>query len=189
MPPVMEALVTEGIRIDGFIAPGHVCAITGSGIFNSLSDKFKLGVVVSGFEPVDILQSILMLVRQLEESRPGVEIQYKRVVRTEGNPVATGLIRKVFEPADDEWRGIGTIKNSGLKLREEFSVSDAVTNIPVKVGKSLPPRGCICGEVLKGVKRPSECRLFGKVCTPLNPVGACMVSGEGACGVYYKHAV
>jgi len=187
MPPVMEALVTEGIRIDGFIAPGHVSAITGSGIYTGLSYNHRLGVVISGFEPVDILQSILMLVRQLENAGPKVEIQYKRVVKPAGNSVALKLIRKVFEPADDEWRGLGVIRKSGLKLRREYSAFDAETTISVKVGKSLLPKGCICGEVLKGLKTPSECKLFAKVCTPMSPVGACMVSGEGACGVYFRH--
>lgn len=187
MPPVMKALVTGGVKINGFIAPGHVTAITGTGMYNELAENFGLGVVVSGFEPVDMMQAILMLVTQIEAGKPKIEIQYQRVVQQEGNPVARQLINMVFELADDSWRGLGTIPASGLKIRREFSSFDAEKMFPLEVPAAPEPKGCICGMILRGLKTPLECRLFGKKCTPADPVGACMVSGEGTCATYYKY--
>lgn len=186
MPPVMEELIHEGIKINGYIAPGHVSAITGSAIYNDIAAKFGLGVVISGFEPADIMQSVYMLVRQFEEHAPKVEIAYKRVVRPDGNMIAKKLLNEVFEPRDEFWRGIGNISRSGLKIRDEFRAYDAEKNFDVPVEISIEPKGCICGEILKGLKSPGDCKLFSKVCHPGHPVGACMVSGEGACAAFYK---
>ena len=187
MPPVMKALVEEGVKIDGFIAPGHVTAITGTSIYNDLAEIYKLGVVVAGFEPVDLMQAIVMLARQMEASAPKVEIQYQRVVQHDGNKIARELLDKIFIPGDDSWRGLGIIPESGLKIREEFSRFDAEKHFNITVPPSSEPKGCICGSILRGLKTPVDCKLFGKSCTPADPVGACMVSGEGTCATYYKY--
>ena len=187
MPPVMKALVEEGVRIDGFIAPGHVSAITGTSIYDDLAAVYRLGVVIAGFEPADIMQAILMLVNQIESDTPKVEIQYQRVVQGEGNKMAQGLLAEVFELKDDRWRGLGIIPKSGLKIREEFSPFDAEKHFSVTVPEPADPKGCICGSILRGLKTPNECNLFAKACTPSEPVGACMVSGEGTCATYYKY--
>ena len=187
MPPVMKALMDEGVKIDGFIAPGHVSAITGTEIYNDLAAVYGMGVVVSGFEPVDMMQAILMLARQFETGKPRVEIQYKRIVHTGGNKIALGLLNHVFEPKDDRWRGLGIIPASGLKIRSEFSAFDAEKVYPITVAEPADPKGCICGSILRGLKTPNDCSLFAKKCTPSDPVGACMVSGEGTCATYYKY--
>ena len=187
MPPAMAELIDEGVKIDGYIAPGHVSTITGVNIYRDISEKYKLGCVISGFEPTDLMQSILMLVLQLENETPGVEIQYKRAVRAEGNIKAQEMLKEVFEYRDDWWRGLGTLKNSGLKIREKYKQFDAERMIRVEVEPTREDKGCICGEVLKGLKKPIECKLFGKACTPDNPVGACMVSNEGACAAFFRY--
>jgi len=187
MPPVMKALVDEGVKIDGFIAPGHVSAITGTAIYNDLALEYGLGVVVSGFEPVDMMQAILMLALQLESGTPKVEIQYKRIVNPEGNKIAQGLLTQVFEQKDDRWRGLGIICNSGLKIRKDFAAFDAEKQYPITVPEPSDPKGCICGSILRGLKTPNDCGLFATTCTPSDPVGACMVSGEGTCATFYKY--
>lgn len=187
MPPVMKALVEEGVRIDGFIAPGHVSAITGTGIFESLASEYGLAVVVAGFEPSDLMRAILMLVLQIESGKLSVEVQYKRVVHKEGNTIAQQLLSDVFVSADDIWRGLGMIPKSGLKISEEFSAFDAEKHFSVQVPESTEPKGCICGQILRGLKTPVDCKLFARRCTPADPVGACMVSGEGTCATYYKY--
>lgn len=187
MPPAMNALIDEGVQIDGYIAPGHVSTITGTSIYNDIPKKYKLGCVIAGFEPVDLLQTIYMLVRQIEEESPRVEIQYKRAVLIEGNRKAQKLVEDVFEACDDWWRGLGVLPLSGLTLRNKFEHMDALKAIPVKVEKTRKDKGCICGQVLKGVKTPADCKLFGRVCTPNDPVGACMVSNEGACHAWYRY--
>ena len=149
--------------------------------------KYRISVVVSGFEPVDLLQSILMLVNMKEEGRYGTEIQYKRAVTKEGNVKARELVNLVFEPSDDAWRGLGVIPQSGLKIRNEFSGFDAALHFNLNIKPVPEPKGCLCGEVLRGMKKPDQCALFGKVCTPVNPIGACMVSGEGACQAWYQY--
>jgi hydrogenase expression/formation protein HypD len=189
MPPVMKALVAEGVKIDGFIAPGHVTAITGTAIYNELAEVCGMGVVVSGFEPVDMMQAILMLTEQIESGTPKVEIQYQRVVHIEGNKIAQKMLNDVFELRDDRWRGLGVIPKSGLGIREELSSFDAEKQFKVEVPESTEPKGCICGQILRGLKTPVDCGLFGKKCTPTDPVGACMVSGEGTCATYYKYRV
>jgi hydrogenase expression/formation protein HypD len=187
MPPAMGALIDEGVKLEGYIGPGHVSTITGSSIYEGLPEKYGLGVVISGFEPVDILQSILMLVKQVEEKSPKVEIQYKRVVKDEGNVKAQAFLDEVFELREDWWRGLGNLPNSGLAVNSKYAEFDAERNIEVEVEPTKEDKGCICGEILKGQKIPKDCKLFKKVCNPLNPVGACMVSNEGACHAYFKY--
>ncbi len=186
MPPAMSAIIEEGINIDGYIAPGHVCTIAGSHIFDEIPAKYKVGCVISGFEPLDILQSIYMLIKQIEESSFRVEIQYKRVVKPEGNIKAQNIMKEVFTLRDDWWRGLGILEKSGLELREKYAEFDAEKTMQVNVEKVSEDRGCICGDILKGVKTPGQCGLFGKQCTTSNPIGACMVSNEGACNAYYR---
>lgn len=187
MPPVMKALVEEGVRINGFIAPGHVTAITGTSIYNELASVYGLGVVVAGFEPADLMQAILMLAIQIESGTPKVEVQYQRVVHKNGNIIAQQLLKEVFVHGDDIWRGLGMIPESGLKIREDFSSFDAEKHFIINISESREPKGCICGQILRGLKTPEDCALFGKKCSPADPVGACMVSGEGTCATYYKY--
>jgi len=187
MPPVMKELVKEGVKIDGFIAPGHVSAITGTGIYNELASVYGLGVVVAGFEPSDLMQAVLMLAVQIETGTQKVEVQYQRVVHKEGNTIAQQLLNEVFVHGDDRWRGLGIIPESGLKISEDFSSFDAEKNFFVEIPESREPKGCICGQILRGLKTPVDCSLFAGKCTPSDPVGACMVSGEGTCATYYKY--
>jgi len=187
MPPAMSALIEQGISIDGYIGPGHVTAVAGAQMYEPLVKKYNISVVVSGFEPVDLLQTIYMLVCMHEEGRSGVDVQYKRAVNYNGNIKAASMVNEVFEPCNDRWRGLGMIPQSGLAVRDVYADYDATLQFDIQV-ESLPePKGCLCGEVLRGLKKPSDCRLFGKICTPVNPVGACMVSGEGACQAYYQY--
>ncbi len=188
MPPAMSALIDEGVMLDGYIGPGHVSTVTGSKMYYGLMDKYKLAIVISGFEPIDLMQSVLMLVEQLEAGTPKIEIQYKRVVTYDGNTKAQQVISEVFEPRNDWWRGLGVLPDSGMGIRKEFGAFDAEKQIQAEVEKTVEPKGCICGEILKGSARPVDCKLFKKVCTPANPVGACMVSSEGSCHAYYKYA-
>ena len=187
MPPVMKALVEDGVKIDGFIAPGHVTAITGTSIYDGLATDYGLGVVVSGFEPVDLMQAILLLVEQFESGQPKVDSQYKRVVHKEGNLIAQQILDQVFELKDESWRGLGMIPLSGLKIKPDFTAFDVEVQFPIDVPYVPEPKGCICGQILRGLKTPLDCNLFGKKCTPSDPIGACMVSGEGTCATYYKY--
>jgi hydrogenase expression/formation protein HypD len=187
MPEAMSALIEEGIPIDGYIGPGHVSSIAGSKIFIPLAEKHNIPVVISGFEPVDVLQSVLMITAMIEERRSGVEIQYNRLVSVEGNKKAQALIDDVFETCTLNWRGIGEIPGSGLRLREKYQLYDAEKQFPVEVKSGPEPKGCICGQILKGLKKPIDCPLFGGKCVPSNPVGACMVSSEGACQAYFNY--
>lgn len=187
MPPAMAALIDEGVKINGYICPGHVTTITGTSIYEPIVEKYKLGCVISGFEPIDILQSVLMLVEQYEKNEPKVDIQYKRVVKPEGNIKAQQLMKEIFTLRADWWRGLGEIPMSGLMLHEKYERHDAEKMIEVSLPPPVEPKGCICGEILKGLKSPKDCKLFGKVCTPDDPVGACMVSSEGSCAAFYKY--
>jgi hydrogenase expression/formation protein HypD len=188
MPPAMKALIDEGIKINGYICPGHVSTITGSNIYEEIVSKYKVGCVVSGFEPVDIMQSILMLVVQFENNEPKLEIEYTRAVTREGNIKALKLLDEVFYRTDDFWRGLGLIALSGLKLNDKYKRFDAEEQFDIKIDPPKEDRQCICGAILKGLKNPLDCTLFKKVCNPENPIGACMVSGEGACQAYYKYS-
>ena len=187
MPPAMGALIDDGVKINGYICPGHVSTITGSHIYEPIAKAYNLGCVISGFEPVDILQTIYMLAKQYEEGVAKVEIQYKRVVKPDGNVKAQQVMNEVFDLRDDWWRGLGVIPNSGMRISEKYKMHDAEVVFPVTVPEPEEPAGCICGEILKGLKNPKECKLFGKACDPTNPIGACMVSSEGACQAYYKY--
>lgn len=186
MPPAMEAIIREGVKLDGFICPGHVSVITGSAVYDFIPDKYDLGCVVTGFEPLDLLQSVYMLMMQIDRGTPKVEIQYSRAVTREGNILAQKHMNDVFRQTDDWWRGFGIIGNSGLKLQENFIQYDIQKTMPVITEEQVEDNECICGDILRGVKNPMDCNLFSKRCVPEDPVGACMVSGEGTCNVFYK---
>ena len=187
MPAPMTALVTDPeIQVDGYLLPGHVSVISGSEAFRKLARDWDTPCVVTGFTPVDILRAAGEIVRMRREGRAEVVNHYTRVVRPEGNHLARRLVDRWFEPCDAEWRGLGVIPASGLGLREEHAARDA-SLIPVDYKPVADPAGCRCGDVLKGILRPDECPLFGPECRPEQPVGACMVSAEGACAAYYRH--
>jgi hydrogenase expression/formation protein HypD len=188
VPPALNALMAaEGVRIDGFICPGHVSVIIGSTAYVPVVEKYHTPCVVSGFEPGDILQSIYILVKQIEAGDAKLENVYRRAVTSEGNEKARQIMYQVFEPTDARWRGIGMIPRSGLKIRGEFESFDAEKRFDVSVPDSKEPEGCACGEILMGLKTPPGCPLYKKVCTPSHPVGPCMVSTEGTCAAYYKY--
>ncbi len=188
IPPAMKALLESGeIKIDGFICPGHVSAIIGETPYYPIANNFGVPSVIVGFEPIDLLEGIEMLIRQITKGeKHSVENQYKRVVRREGNEKAISLIDKVFEVKDSVWRGLGLLPKSGLYIKETYSEFDAEKKIKVKVEKTKTHPKCICGKVLCGTKKPYNCTLFAKICNPENPIGPCMVSGEGTCAAYYK---
>lgn len=186
VPPAMEAVLNdEESNIHGFLGAGHVCTIMGTEEYEPLVSRYRIPIVVTGFEPVDLLQGILMTVRQLEDGQAMLENQYSRVVRPEGNPEAIKIIQQVFKVVDREWRGIGTIPMSGYGLRDKFEVYDANLKFEVNIEEVAESRECIAGQVLKGIKKPHECPQFGKKCKPETPLGAPMVSSEGACAAYY----
>lgn len=187
MPPVMRALMKNGVSLDGFICPGHVATITGSFAFDFIPREFNKACVITGFEPLDLLQAILMLVNQVNAGRPVLETEYKRAVFPQGNTLAQTSLSKVFEPCDTEWRGFGIIPLSGLALRKEFDNFDAGKLMPAKLIPREDTSACICGDILRGLKTPQECSLFAGACTPETPVGACMVSPEGTCNTYFKY--
>lgn len=187
-PPVVKAILDLGeVRLNGLICPGHVSAVIGSNPYKFIPQNYGIGCVVSGFEPLDILQSVYMLVRQIEAGRPGVEIAYTRGVRPEGNTHALQVMASVFEPCPADWRGIGVLPGSGLRLRPEYAEFDAEKTFRISPPPPREPKGCICGEILRGVKTPLECKLFRKSCRPDTPVGPCMVSHEGTCATYYHY--
>ncbi len=187
-PPAVEALLMLGeVKIDGFILPGHVSIITGSDRWGFLAKKFNKPAVISGFEPKDLIMGSLRLLQLIVEEEIVVENLYKEVVTEEGNVLAMELIDKMFDETDAKWRGIGTIPGSGLKLKDRFSDFDAEKKFPVDVPEEVEDKRCRCGEVLRGLITPPECPLFANVCTPREPVGACMVSFEGSCSAYYKY--
>jgi len=186
VPPAIEAVMNdEDSNIQGFLAAGHVCTIMGTEEYYPLVDQYGIPMVVTGFEPVDLLQGILMTVRQLEKGEARLENQYSRVVHPEGNPEARKVIRQVFKVVDREWRGIGTIPKSGYAIREELHQYDAHLKFNVNIEEVPESTECIAGQVLKGIKKPHECPQFGKKCKPETPLGAPMVSSEGACAAYY----
>ncbi|MGI6216252.1 MAG: hydrogenase formation protein HypD [Coriobacteriales bacterium] len=190
VPHVLDALVRDPeVKIDAFILPGHVSTIIGSHPYEFLVKEHGIGGVITGFETVDLLQGIDMLVRQLNDGTPKIEIAYKRGVRPEGNPTALELLNEVFEECDDEWRGLGTIPNSGYRIRDEYADFDAMRRFQPDVEPTVEPAGCRCADVLRGKIPPSGCGLFKKTCTPQNPVGPCMVSSEGSCAAYFKYDI
>jgi hydrogenase expression/formation protein HypD len=187
-PPVMKAILHLGeVKLNGIICPGHVSAVIGSRPFDFLAKDHGIACAVSGFEPVDILLAIDRLVEQIESDSPRVEIAYRRGVKEEGNPAALRLMDAVFETGAADWRGIGVVPGSGLKLRKQYERYDALKLFSIKVTPAKEPAGCICGAVLRGVATPEGCKLFRTACTPEHPVGPCMVSSEGSCSTYYEY--
>jgi hydrogenase expression/formation protein HypD len=189
VPPAMEAILSSGQnRVQGFLAAGHVCAVMGYWEYEPIATKYGVPIVVTGFEPMDLLHGILMLVGMLEDGRTGVENQYVRAVSRGGNLPAQDLVARVFQPADRKWRGIGGIPRSGLELTEEYRAHDAAVRFAVQDVTADEPAECIAGVILQGLRKPVECPAFGTRCTPERPLGAPMVSSEGACAAYYHYA-
>ena len=188
VPPALTALMeTKGVKLDGFILPGHVSVIIGINAYSRFFDRYSIPSVVAGFEPIDLLQAILMLVEQIEAGKPRLDNGYQRAVTSEGNVKAQSVMADVFEPVDASWRGIGVIPGSGLKIRKEFESFDAQKMFTIEITDVKEPNGCACGEILTGLKIPPECSLYKKACTPTDPVGPCMVSSEGTCAAYYRY--
>ena len=187
-PPVMKALLDSGeVKLDGIVCPGHVSVIIGSHPYEFIPHDYGVACVISGFEPLDILLCIDKLVEQIEKGAPKVEIAYPRGVKPEGNRRARQLMEDVFEIGEANWRGIGTVPKSGLRIRGKYEQFDAHKAFSVSLRPSREPKGCRCGDVIRGAVTPLECQLFKKVCTPESPVGPCMVSSEGACAAYYQY--
>jgi hydrogenase expression/formation protein HypD len=188
VPPAISAILESPLnRVQGFLGPGHVCTVVGYREYEPLVERHRVPIVVTGFEPIDLMEGTLMAVRQLEEGRAEVENQYTRVVQRDGNRAAVELVHRVFEPCDRKWRGMGNIPASGYRLRDEFSAHDAERVFAVEEVSAQEPEECIAGLILQGVKKPHDCPAFGKTCTPQHPLGATMVSAEGACAAYYAY--
>lgn len=188
MPNALEVIVSDpALEIDALILPGHVSTIIGMKPYQFLAEKYGIPGVITGFEPVDVLQGIAMIMRQLHEGRAEIENAYMRGVQPEGNPVAVAAINEVFCTVDASWRGLGVIPDSGYAIRPEFAAYDACLRFEPAVEPTQEPKGCRCGDVLRGAMAPNECPLFRKVCTPENPVGPCMVSSEGSCAAYFRY--
>ncbi len=188
VPPALETIFSDPeIKVDGLICPGHVSAVIGLNPYALLAGKYHKPCVVTGFEAVDILEGIVMLLRQLRKGEAKADIQYRRVVKADGNPVARAILERVFQTVDARWRGLGSIPGSGLAVRSEYVDMDAYAKFRIAYIEDKPIKGCACGEVLTGKISPRECLLFGRACTPLKPIGPCMVSHEGACAAYYRY--
>jgi hydrogenase expression/formation protein HypD len=188
MPHAMEALIgDQDVRIDGFLCPGHVSVVTGASAFSFLAEKHGIPCVVAGFEELDMLRGVLMLLSQLAEGRSEVEIEYDRAVSRDGNRAAQLIISEVFEECDSEWRGLGVIPQSGLSIRAPYMAHEAARRLGVNVLSGRPSPGCRCGDVLRGSIAPPDCSLFERGCTPTRPQGPCMVSSEGACSAYARY--
>jgi hydrogenase expression/formation protein HypD len=188
VPPAIEAILSSPAnRVQGFLAAGHVCTIMGYGEYEPIARRYRVPIVVTGFEPLDILQGVHMCVQQLEEGRAEVENQYARAVRPSGNTKAQALVREVFEIRPRKWRGVGEIPESGLGLRRQYRPFDAEERFGVAAHALDEPSECCSGLILQGLKKPHECPAFGTRCTPEHPLGATMVSSEGACAAYYRY--
>lgn len=188
IPPAMRFLAqSKDLNVNGFICPGHVSTIIGTKPYEFLANEFKIPCVIAGFEPLDLFQSLHILLKQIEDRKAKVYNQYFRAVREEGNRVALKLMDEVFEKEDSAWRGIGVIPESGLKIKEEYQEFDAKEKISVQVEKNREPKGCLCGLVIQGKKSPLDCPFFAKKCNPQSPIGPCMVSSEGSCQAYFKY--
>ena len=186
VPPAMQVILEEADNhVEGLLGAGNVCSVMGLEAYQIITDNYQIPIVVTGFEPVDLLQGILMLVQQLENKEARLENQYSRVVPNNGNPIAQQIIHQVFDICDKEWRGMGILPNSGWRLKPELAAYDATHKFKLQVPRTIEDTACIAGEVLKGLKKPIDCPFFGKQCTPMNPIGAPMVSSEGACAAYY----
>ena len=188
VPPALRAILeSPDNRVQGFLGPGHVCTVVGTEEYEPIAERYHVPIEVTGFEPVDMLEGILALVEQLETGRAEVRTPYRRVVRREGNKQALALVREVFEVCDRKWRGVGNIPESGYRLREKYSSFDAEKRFDVAAIEARESPVCISGQILRGVKKPVDCPAFGEACTPQNPLGATMVSAEGACAAYYAY--
>jgi hydrogenase expression/formation protein HypD len=189
VPPALEVIFSDpDMKLDGLICPGHVSLVIGLQPYRELVEKYKKPCVVTGFETLDILEGLYMLLRQIEAGQAKAEIQYRRVVKPDGNPIARELLSRVFRPVTARWRGLGDIPGSGLALHETYAAFDAARRFDIAEIEDKPIKGCACGSILTGKISPEQCALFGKSCTPLKPVGPCMVSQEGACAAYYRYA-
>lgn len=188
MPNAMDVLMRDpNLKVDALILPGHVSTIIGMEPWRFLAEKYGIPGVITGFEPLDVLEGIAMIMRQLHEGRAEIENAYTRGVMPQGNPVALAAIDEVFETCTATWRGLGPIEGSGYRIREEFAQFDALRRFEPDIEPTQEPKGCRCGDVLRGIMAPSECPLFRRVCTPENPVGPCMVSSEGSCAAYFRY--
>lgn len=188
MPGALEAIIADPkLQVDALILPGHVSTIIGVEPYRFLAEKYGIPGVITGFEPLDVLEGITMLMRQLHEGRAEIEIAYKRGVMEQGNPVAMAVIDEVFDTCTATWRGLGPIEGSGYCIRPEYAQFDALRRFDLQIEPTVEPKGCRCGDVLRSAMAPDECPLFNKVCTPENPVGPCMVSSEGSCAAYYRY--
>jgi hydrogenase expression/formation protein HypD len=188
VPPAIASILQSPLnRVQGFLGPGHVCTVMGYREYEPIAERYNVPIVITGFEPLDILEGVLMTIRQLEAGSAEVQNQYPRVVKREGNSIAQELVNSVFDVCDRKWRGVGSIPKSGYKLRYEFRDHDAERLFQVEEIDTQEPSICISGLVLKGVKKPHDCPAFGKECTPHHPLGATMVSAEGACAAYYAY--
>jgi len=188
IPTVKAILDSPDMRIDGFLGPGHVSMVIGTKPYEFIAEHYKRPLVVAGFEPLDVLHSVWMVLKQIAEGRAEIENQYARIVPDDGNDEALEAVARVFELREFfEWRGLGSIDHSGVRMREEFAAFDAERRFTVPDIKIADPKSCQCGEVLKGVIKPFDCKVFGKACTPETPLGALMVSSEGACAAYYQY--
>ena len=188
VPPVMETLLNdEEVHVDGFILPGHVSVVTGTGVYEPVISKYHVPGVVTGFEPLQILRGLYRLVQQVVKGEAKVENEYTDVVKAEGNPVSMAITNRVYEPCDTGWRGMGIVPLSGLKMKAEYARFDIEQVLPVAVETVTKKTACRCGEVLRGIVTPKECPLFGKACVPTHAIGPCMVSVEGVCAAWYKY--
>lgn len=193
VPNALKAILESGkTKIDGFLCPGHVSAIIGSQPYRFIPTQYKIPCVIAGFEPLDILESIVMLLEQIKTHKKdglafSVQTEYRRGVPDAGNPHALAIIDRVMQPCTADWRAIGSIPETGLCFREEYGLFDASKRFNIKVEPTIEPQGCICGQVMMGLHQPDECPMFGMKCTPVSPVGPCMVSSEGACAAWYKY--
>jgi len=187
IPALKAMLDSPDLKLDGFVGPGHVSTVIGTRCYEFVPSEYGKPLVVSGFEPLDVLQSVYMIVKQIIEGRAEVENQYPRAVARDGNPKALEVLAEIFEPRDYfEWRGLGSIAHSGMRLKHKYARFDAELRFEVPGLRIADPKACQCGEILKGVKKPWECKVFGTACTPETPIGSCMVSSEGACAAYYN---
>lgn len=190
VPPALKALVDDAsVSLDALILPGHVSTILGAKPYGFLAHDHNIPCAIAGFEPVDILHGLTLLLKQLQEGKAKVEIAYLRAVMPKGNQTAINIINEVFEVCDSSWRGLGVIPNSGLRIREKYAHYDAIKRFDLEIEPTKEHRGCICGEVLRGAKSPNDCPLFSKACTPASPVGPCMVSSEGSCAAYFRYQI
>jgi hydrogenase expression/formation protein HypD len=189
IPTLKAILDSADLRLDGFLGPGHVSMVIGTRVYRFIAEQYRRPITVAGFEPLDVLHSVFMVLRQIAEGRCEVENQYARVVPEDGNAQALSAIQQVFEPREFfEWRGLGSIEHSGVRIRDTFAAFDAERKFPVANLQFSDPQACQCGEVLKGVIKPHQCKVFGTACTPDRPLGALMVSSEGACAAHYRYA-